>query len=160
MLVLGFFVYMLVIFVPILKERRSNPKNVADSDMLTETIEAATEPPPTEPSEPPMMMPLGEAGPAGGGLMILGADGGGDGGEEEEDDGSLLAVPTAVIEGLCDFLIPHEPDEGASGTVWLGCVPIGWEKGWHHLRHIIIRAGSLNWLRFTYEFESRPAELY
>eukprot|EP01047_Picozoa_sp_COSAG01_P022676 COSAG01_NODE_1356_length_10592_cov_4.971995_3_plen_96_part_00 len=82
--------------------------------------------------------------------MILGADGGG---EEEEDEGSLLAVPTAVIEGLCDFLIPHEPDEGASGTVWLGCVPIGWEKGWHQLppSHRVIRAGIRNWLRFTYD---------
>eukprot|EP01047_Picozoa_sp_COSAG01_P022675 COSAG01_NODE_1356_length_10592_cov_4.971995_2_plen_76_part_00 len=53
MLVLGFFVYMLVIFVPILKERKNNPKDVAD-DMLTETIEATE--PPTEPSEPPMML--------------------------------------------------------------------------------------------------------
>lgn len=29
---------------------------------------------------------------------------------------------------------------------------------WYHLRNIVIRTGTLNWLRFTYDFEIGAAE--
>ena len=43
----------------------------------------------------------------------------------------------ARAEWLCEFTIPHEPEEGEEGTVWLGVMPIGWENGWYMMGFVV-----------------------
>jgi len=112
-LVAGFFAYMSVIFVPIQMEKK---RAKAAGASLTESMEGGGE---------AEALPVEED-------------------EDEEDQGAIgkffeqaIELCSKPIEWLCEFTIPHEPEEGEEGTVWLGVMPIGWENGWYMMGFVV-----------------------
>jgi sodium/potassium/calcium exchanger 5 len=112
-LVLGFFVYMAVIFVPIKLAEMKNKSAAGGSTM--ESAEGGTE---------DLGLPQDD--------------------DDDEPDGALaqafgkvIGVCSGPIEWLCEFTIPHEPEEGEDSTMWFGVIEIGWEKSWYMLGFVV-----------------------
>lgn len=114
-LVMGFFVYMAVIFVPIKMAEMKSKKTGGGSTM--ESAEGGNE---------DLALPQ-------------------DDDDDDDEPGGPLAqafakvveVCSGPIEWLCEFTIPHEPEEGEDGTMWFGVMKIGWEDSWYMLGFVV-----------------------
>ena len=112
-LVLGFFVYMAVIFVPIVLDQKAKS---AGGGAMMESAEGGAED------------------------LALPED---DDDDDEPSGPIAEAFEKAVefysgpIEWLCEMTIPHEPEEGQETTMWFGMIEIGWEKSWYMLGFIV-----------------------
>ena len=109
-LVLGFFVYMAVIFVPIkVAEYMADKRTGVGASLGPMSSDDATAPP------------------------IPGSD------HNEEATGLAKLFEVVVeklsipIEFLAENTIPHEPEEGEAKSTWLWKFEIGWENGWYGL---------------------------
>ncbi len=112
-LVMGFFVYMAVIFVPI---KLAEMKNKSAGGSTMESAEGGTE---------DLGLPQGDD------------DDDEPGGPLAEAFAKVIEVCSGPIEWLCENTIPHEPEEGEDTTMWFGVIQIGWENSWYMLGFVV-----------------------